>query len=282
MPDGPRVLVARKWVDRRPDVDPLTGAVTTDPRSSGASEADDAALEWGLRLAEAWGGEVTAATAGPAGAEGVVRDALAAGAVAGWRLDLPPDAPSAAVAAALAGLVTETGAAVVVCGAYSLDRGSGSVPAFLAAALGWPQALGLVALRPTGPGAADGWRRLDGGRRERLALEVPGVLSVEGGTARLRRAPFPAVEAAARAAVPTVPAAPCDPALVPPAAARTGPLRPRTHVVPGPDPRLDARRRILALTGADAVHEAPRTLTLAPADAAESILEALTQWGEFP
>ena len=43
-----------KWVDRRPEVDPLTGAVHTDARTSGPSDADEAALEWALRIGEAW------------------------------------------------------------------------------------------------------------------------------------------------------------------------------------------------------------------------------------
>lgn len=52
------IAVCMKWVDHRPSVDRLTGAVSTDPRSSGPSEADQAALEWGLRLASAWEDEV--------------------------------------------------------------------------------------------------------------------------------------------------------------------------------------------------------------------------------
>lgn len=283
MPGPLRVVVARKWVDRRPAVDPLTGVVSTDPRSSGASDADDAALEWGLRLAEAWGGEVTAVTAGPPGADAVGRDALAAGAAGALRVELGPDAASVAVAAALAEAVEAVDARLLVCGAASLDRGSGAVPAFAAARLGWAQALGLVALRPaSGPGGLDAWRRLDGGRRERLAVELPAVVSVEGGTARLRRAGFGAVAAAGQAPVPVRPAPAVDPALLPPPARVRGPLRPRTHVVAGPDPAADARRRILALTGADHERHAPRQLVLAPGEAADAILDTLTQWGEFP
>ena len=40
---------ACKWLDRRPEVDPLTGAVHDDQRSAGASDADQAALERALR-----------------------------------------------------------------------------------------------------------------------------------------------------------------------------------------------------------------------------------------
>ena len=49
------------------------------------------------------------------------------------------------MAAALAA-APRPGAGLVLCGDLSADRGSGSVPAFLAAHLGAAQALGLVAV----------------------------------------------------------------------------------------------------------------------------------------
>ncbi|HXW33635.1 MAG TPA: mycofactocin-associated electron transfer flavoprotein beta subunit, partial [Acidimicrobiales bacterium] len=184
------VLVARKWVDRRAVVDPLTGVVHTDPRTSGASDADDAALEWGLRLAEAWDAQLAAVTAGPANAEAVLRQPVALGATKAFRVDVDRDADSFDVAVAISHVARKCGASVVVCGDLSIDRGTGAVPAFVAALLGTPQALGLVDLQPdpSARGKLRAWRRLDGGRREHLAVESPCVLSVEGGSARLRRA----------------------------------------------------------------------------------------------
>ena len=55
-----RFGVCRKLQDRRPEVDPLTGAAHHDPRFTGLSDADLAALEWALRCADAWGGPVVA------------------------------------------------------------------------------------------------------------------------------------------------------------------------------------------------------------------------------
>ena len=73
-----------------------------------------------------------------------LREALAVGAARAVRIDAPGDVRRATpVAAALATVVA--GATWVVCGDVSADRGSGSVPAFLAAELGVAQALGLVA-----------------------------------------------------------------------------------------------------------------------------------------
>ncbi|MGI8492303.1 MAG: mycofactocin-associated electron transfer flavoprotein beta subunit, partial [Acidimicrobiales bacterium] len=64
-----------KWVDERPEVDPLTAEVRTDPRTSGLGAADRAALEYALRLSESWSWPVVALTAGPPGSEAVLRDA---------------------------------------------------------------------------------------------------------------------------------------------------------------------------------------------------------------
>jgi electron transfer flavoprotein beta subunit len=283
----PLIGACLKWVERRPEVDPLTGEVATDARTSGAGEADQAALEWALRLGEAWGGDVVAVTAGTAEAEPVLRDALAAGADRAVRVDLPAGAASAAVAAGLAAALT--GAAAVVCGDWSLDRGSGSVPAFLAARLGAAQALGLVAIEIDVPGRGTSGlaahapsvraeRRLDGGRRERLSVAAPMVLSVEGRD-RLRRADLDGL-LRARAAPIEVVATPAAAAALSADAPllRTGPYRPRARVLP-PPAGGSVRERILALTGALVDRAPPELVTLDPAAAADRLLAQLRAWG---
>ena len=267
------VAVAQKWVDHRPEVDALTGAVATDPRTSGASPADQAALEWALRAADAWGSDVVVATAGPAAAEVMLRDALAAGATRAVRVELDQRVPSEAVAAALAPVLA--GADLVLCGDWSLDRGSGAVPAYLADHLGAAQALGAVDLALDGPaGELRVERRLDGGRRERLAVRSPAVVSVEGRSARLRRAPLDGLLSARTAPLDVVPALSGPlPQPVP-----RSPFRPRARTLPAPaDP--DARRRILALTGALTERTPPQLLHLEPEEAADRILDQLRAWG---
>jgi electron transfer flavoprotein beta subunit len=200
------IAACLKWVDQNPDVDRLTGAVHTDGRTSGASPADSAALEWALRLGARWHRPVVAVTAGPPGADTIVREALAAGAAAGVRADLPAGADSHVVAAALAVALPQP-VELVLCGVWSLDRGTGSVPAFLAAELDAVQALGLVSLEPEETGAELrllGERRLDAGRRERLRVRLPAVCSVEAASARLRRASLEAVVASRQATVSVV------------------------------------------------------------------------------
>ena len=275
------IAACLKWVDHRPEVDRLSGEVTTDPRTSGASLADQAALEWALRLGATFGHGVVAVTSGPPEAEAVLREALGAGAETAIRVDLPLAAPSGAVAAALASALAGP-VPVVVCGAGSLDRGSGSVPAFLAARLGAAQALGLITMTPPDR-TSDliGERRLDGGRRERLRIPVPAVVSVEGSSARLRRAPLPRLIEARRAAITVLPVRP-GPGEATTAPARTRPFRPRARVLPAPAAPLIAHQRILALTGALVDREPPQTLVLDPPEAATEVLDHLRRWGYLP
>jgi electron transfer flavoprotein beta subunit len=263
-------------VDRRAEVDPFTGEMHVDPRTSGASEADEAALEWALTLGDAWGVEVVAATAGPSNTEPMLRDAVAVGASHALRVDLPEGASSSRVAVALAHALPPA-VALVVCGVWSVDRGSGSVPAFLAAELGAAQALGVVGLTVSGKTIV-AERRLDGGRRERLRIASRAVLSVEGGSARLRRAALDDVLASLHASVDVV-SAPVVADVASSAPVRTMPFRPRARMLPAPARELDARERILALTGALVDHEPPRVVRLDPASAADELLTQLETWG---
>src|SRR5215469_5637256 len=98
MMSGPGFIAAAlKWVDLRPDVDPLAGTVRHDDRSAGFSLADAAALEWQL--------PVTAITAGPPGAQAVLRDAAAFGPLRLLLVTADRDAPSEEIADALAPLL---------------------------------------------------------------------------------------------------------------------------------------------------------------------------------
>jgi len=271
--DRPLVAACVKWVDLRPEVDPLTGAVRTDERSSGWSAADLAAVETALRLASAWDGTVTVVCAGPPEAERGLRDLLAAGATAAIRVDLTPDADSSAVALALSGVLRD--AAVVLCGEHSVDRGSGSVPAFLAHHLSAAQALGLVAVDPAERGRVLATRRLGGGMAARIEATAPMVLSVEGSVADLRRAPLGAVVSALDAEITVVPAN-AGGATVTHLGA--GPMRPRARSLPPPTGD-SARDRIVALTGALVERTPPRTVEADPEEAADVILEQLRSWG---
>jgi electron transfer flavoprotein beta subunit len=268
--------VALKWVDLRPEVDPLSGHVFDDDRFFGLSPADEAALEMALQTVERWGGRVVAVTLGPPAAEAALRAALAAGAGVARRVSTSGDLPSEQVAAGLAPALA--GCDLVWCGAWSFDRGSGSVPAFLAARLGRAQALGLTRLEwGNDPGRLVVERRLDRGRRERLAVDTPAVLSVEAGVARLRRASLRAVMAADAAAIEVEAGATAGAATGPVRLLRRSPFRPPARVVA--PPAGDTRQRILALTGALSERTPPRTVVADPDEAAREVVAQLRAWG---
>jgi electron transfer flavoprotein beta subunit len=266
------IVVCWKWI-----------AVDGDERWAGVSDADRAALEIALQLGESTGDGVTVVTVGGSGAVLGLRSALAAGADRAVRVDAPEGLASAAVASAIA--VVADGAAWVVCGDVSADRGTGSVPAFLAAELGAAQALGLVGIDVGTIGAGDGdgvgtvrvVRRLDGGRREVLDVVAPAVLSVEGSVTRLRRASLPAEVAARTAPVEHVvgPRGPVDATDV------VVPYRPRARAfAPPTGEALDRLRKLTDPSGggtAKASHT--EVVTLEPPAAAARILEALAGWG---
>ena len=268
------IAAVLKWVDLRPDVDPLEGTVRHDDRTSGFSLADAAALECALLLGEAWQLPVAAITAGPPAAQGVLRDAAAFGPQRLVFVTADIDAPSEAIAEALAPLLD--GAAVVCCGDYSADRGSGSVPAFLAHQLEAAQALGLTGLTPRTPGCLIAQRRLDGGRREHLQVTAPAVISVEPGAARLRRASLSGLLAAREAVIEVAEGAVTHGSRV--QVMSTAPYRPRPKMLPPPHDPLP-RARLLALTGALTERTLPRVVRASCDEAADELISYLKDKG---
>jgi electron transfer flavoprotein beta subunit len=153
--------------------------------------------------------------------------------------------------------------ALVLCG----DRGA--LPASLAHALGVPQALGVVRLEPGGVVE----RRLDQGRRERLRVTGPAVVSVEAAGVRLRRAPLTAL-LEEREVARVVPAPARDRIAV----TATLPFRPPPRVVA--PPAGDAAARLRQLTGADETREPPAVVGPAGAsEAADALLGFLERHG---
>jgi electron transfer flavoprotein beta subunit len=268
---GRRTAALLKRVDLRPEVDPLSGELTHDPHG-GMSAADRCALA----LAIATGDEVLAVSAGPAAAVEVLREALAAGASRAVWIDMPADAPSDLVAEALAAAVR--GSELIWCGDYSTDRGSGSVPAFVAAHLNAAQALGLSAVdvNPTADGGIAVHRRLDGGRQELLTAYAPAVFSVEAGVIAPVRPTLKAVLAAATAPIERVAVEVRERPV-----GRIAAYRPRSQVLLGPPVGLSPRDRLLAMSGALADHEPPRVVHGDAVTAADELLDFLRSRGFY-
>lgn len=292
---GGSIGVCWKVLELRQRVDPLLGTVLSDPASLGVSPADEAALEIGLRAAETWGASVTVVSVGRPdtadAATAVMRGALqrGAGAVRVPFADADDESSSEQVARLIAAALRGTcpGLLAVFCGDASVDRGTGAVPPFLAASLGASQLLGLASVRlGDRAGELEGERRLEGGRRERLAT-LPGsvpVVSVEATAARLRRAPLPGVLRAKQAEVRSLPLSSEASPRVPGATVTVeavAPFRPRTRVVAGPPAGMTPLERIRQLTGSLSGRKSQRVLRLAPQEAADALLAQLDEWGEL-
>jgi electron transfer flavoprotein beta subunit len=105
------------------------------------NELDEYAIEEGLRIAEAHGGEVTILTMGPGKAADSVRKALSMGADKAVHLSDEALAGSDALATsyAIAQVLKTTGFDLVILGSESTDARTGVLPAMLAERLGVPQ-----------------------------------------------------------------------------------------------------------------------------------------------
>ena len=165
----------------------------------------------------------------------------------------------------------------MLCGDRSADRGTGSFPAFLAAALNAAQALGVVRLEPEGDGVLRVHRRLDGGRREVLRVRGPAVVSVEAAGVRLRRAGLPEMLASRRAAIPVIHTRVPQPDI---GSRSWVPTRTGLGRVSSPVPSGTALHRTLELTGALVERTPPTVLgPLSPEQAADELLGYLRRHG---
>jgi electron transfer flavoprotein beta subunit len=175
----------------------------------GASEAvlnvlDEYAVEEGLRLAEAHGGEVTVVSMGPAGAVEAVRRALSMGADRGVVVADEGLAGSDAVGTSLvlAAVVGREGFDLVVLGAESTDARMGVVPAMLAERLGVAQL--TLASRVEVAGDVVRVRRVAGGAAELVEGRLPAVVSVVEKVNEPRYPSFKGIMAARRKPVAVV------------------------------------------------------------------------------
>jgi electron transfer flavoprotein beta subunit len=265
-----RILVCQKWV-----------APDEDARAAAFSPAERAALEVALQIRDrvATPAEVIAVSLGGPGARQGLRDSLARGADRAMWIAAPIDLRSDAVAAAIHAAVCTHLPEIqvpdwVICGDYSSDRGSGSVPAFLADLWNAEQALGLIQITDRTATAVGATRRLDGGRRELLAVEAPAVLSVEGSVAALRRAALGRELAAATMPIIEV-TGPQEPRERPAEITR---YRPRARMLAAPA-GATALERVRSITEPATAVAHGETVALPPAEAADRLLAALTEWG---
>lgn len=266
------IAVCMKWVPGRPEVNALSGEVRLPSvRFGGVSVADQAALEMALQLASQRSMNVTAITVGNAQCESVMQDALAAGAQRAIRIDTATLLSSAETARELALALGD--ATFIFCGDYSFDRGSGSVPAYLAAELGIEQALGVVSLTPQVHDILL-TRRLDGGRREHLRVSDRAVISVEGSVAQLRRASLINTLAARDTRIQVIASSVTAQRVI----STTKPFRPRPRTLAQPQGATPLER-MHSVTNTASASTRGEQIELTAAKSATHILETLARWG---
>ena len=142
------------------------------------NELDEYAIEEGLRLAEAHGGEVTILSMGPEKASESIRKALSMGADKAVHLvdDALEGSDALATSLAIATVLQRTGFDLVILGSESTDARMGVLPAMLAERLGLPQ-LTLASKVEVDGSAITIQRQTDYGY-DTVAGTLPAVVSV--------------------------------------------------------------------------------------------------------
>jgi electron transfer flavoprotein beta subunit len=142
------------------------------------NELDEYAIEEGLRLAEAHGGEVTILTMGPDKASESIRKALSMGADKAVHLvdDTLEGSDALATSLALATVLQRTGFDLVILGSESTDARTGLLAAMLAERLGCPQ-LSLASKVEVDGNAITIHRQADYGY-DKVEATLPAVVSV--------------------------------------------------------------------------------------------------------
>src|SRR5215468_7217056 len=137
------VVLVKQVPDTESERKLVPGAGTLDRAAADGviNELDEFAIEEGLRIAEAHGGEVTIMSVGPARAAESIRKALSMGADKAVHVldDGIAGSDALVTSALLAAALQSVGFDLVIAGAESTDARTGVVPAMLAERLGVPQ-----------------------------------------------------------------------------------------------------------------------------------------------
>jgi len=153
------------------------------------NEPDAYALEAGLELKEAHGGEVVALCAGPARVAQTIREALAKGADRAIHVEeedgraLDPLATARLLAAALRGEAPD----LVLTGLQSDDLGYGQTGSILAELLGLPHATIVMRVEKL-DGGIRVKRELEDGWSQLVEMPLPALLTIQSGISKLRYA----------------------------------------------------------------------------------------------
>jgi electron transfer flavoprotein beta subunit len=175
------------------------------------NESDEYALEEGLRLAEATGGEVVVFSLGPDRVKEALRKALAVGAARAVHLSDPAFAGGDALATgrALAAALARDAFDLVLTGSQSDDVGYGGTGSVIAGHLGWPHVWLVMGVElEEGTKSAKVTREMESGVNEVSRVHLPAVLEVQAGINHPRYASLKGIMAAKKKEIAT--ASPAD------------------------------------------------------------------------
>ncbi|HEY6792262.1 MAG TPA: electron transfer flavoprotein subunit beta/FixA family protein [Trebonia sp.] len=174
------VVLVKQVPDTESERKLVPGAGTLDRAAADGliNELDEYAIEEGLRIAEAHGGEVTILSVGPARAAESIRKALSMGADKAIHVldDGIAGSDALATSAVLAAALGQAGFDLVIAGAESTDARTGVIPAMLAERLGVPQL--TLASKVDIAGTEVTVRRVNDEGLDVVAAPLPAVISV--------------------------------------------------------------------------------------------------------
>ncbi len=148
------------------------------------NESDEYALEEGLKLAEAHGGEVIVFSLGPARVKEALRKTLALGAARAVHLadEAFADGDALATGRALAAAIAREEVDLVLTGSQSDDVGYAGTGSVLAGHLGWPHAWLVMGVEvEEGGSSARVKREMESGMNEIFRVKLPAVLEIQAG-----------------------------------------------------------------------------------------------------
>jgi electron transfer flavoprotein beta subunit len=168
------------------------------------NEYDTCAVEQAIRIREQLGGDaaVTVLSIGPTRVVETIRKAMAMGCDHGVHIDDPfaAERDPWQIASMIAGFAAGRGFDLVFAGMQSEDRGSAQVGILIAERLGLASVTGITAFE-WGDGKMTVERELEGGRRCRLGLKAPAVLTCQIGLNTPRYPTLPNIMKSKRAAL---------------------------------------------------------------------------------
>ncbi len=190
------------WAEKK--LDPSDKTLDRVSADGVMNEVDEYAVEEGLLLTEAHGGEVVIVSMGPARAAETVRKGLSMGAHAGIHLvdDALHGSDAPATAYALASVLRDRDFDMVIFGSESTDARMSVVPAMVAENLGWPQL--TFANKVTVDGSAVHVQRVTDYGYDEVEGATPVVVSVVEKTNEPRYPSFKGIMAAKKKPVETV------------------------------------------------------------------------------